>query len=104
MIERHWKGICKAGEGKRYEEHLKNDTFQKLTLISGFQGAKLLKRDLANGTEYLVITVWDSLVAIQKFSGKDVTVAVVPEFVQALMVSYDQRAIHYEVAGKSGNM
>jgi hypothetical protein len=102
MIERHWKGICKAGEAKLYEEHLKNDTFKKLTLISGFQGARLLKRDVANGTEYLVITVWDSVATIQKFSGKDITLAVVPALVQALMVSYDQRAIHYDVAGKSG--
>jgi len=34
MIERHWKGICKAGEAKHYEEHLENETFQKLILIS----------------------------------------------------------------------
>jgi len=51
-----------------------------------------------------VITVWDSIEDIRKFSGKDITLAVVPPQVQALMVSYDQRAVHYEVAGKSGDI
>jgi len=46
----------------------------------------------------LSITLWQSLNAIEAFAGRDVEVAVVPQSVQAMMVSYDRSVAHYEVA------
>jgi heme-degrading monooxygenase HmoA len=97
MIERHWKGICKRENAERYEEHLKHDTFKKLAHISGFKGAKILTRELNGDIEFLIITIWESLAAIQKFAGEEADVAVVPMLVQNMMVSYDLVAAHYEV-------
>jgi len=97
MISRHWTGIAKPGEADNYVEHLKNDTFPKLLKIDGFIAASILERDVAQGTEFLIITVWDSMEAISCFAGVDADVAVVPEVVQAMMVDYDRRVRHYEV-------
>jgi len=38
------------------------------------------------------------LEAIQVFSGADIEAAVVPPVAQAMMVEFDRRAAHYEVA------
>jgi len=59
--------------------------------------ATILRRDVAEGTEFRVVTVWDSLEAIKAFAGTDVEAAVVPDTARAMMVDYDPRAVHYEI-------
>jgi heme-degrading monooxygenase HmoA len=97
MISRHWTGIAKPGETDNYINHLRTDTFPKLSGIQGFLGASILKRAVARGTEFLVVTEWESIEAIESFAGEAADVAVVPAVVQAMMVEYDRKARHYEV-------
>jgi heme-degrading monooxygenase HmoA len=97
MISRHWKGIAKPGEADNYIEHLRSDTFPKLSKIDGFISATILRRTDKQGTEFLIITVWESIEAIERFAGATPDVAVVPESVQAMMVEYDRNVIHYEI-------
>lgn len=98
MISRHWKGLCKRDDADRYVEHLKRETFPQLASLPGFVCATILRRELAGGTEFQIVTVWQSLAAIEAFAGRDVEVAVVPTSVQAMMVSYDHSVTHYDVA------
>jgi len=97
MISRHWKGLCKREDADRYVEHLKRETFPQLATLPGFVRATILRRELADGTEFQVITVWQSLAAIEAFAGRSVELAVVPAAVQAMMVRHDQSVVHYEV-------
>ena len=97
MISRHWKGIAKPGEADNYIEHLRSDTFPKLSKINGFIRASILRRTVEQGTEFLIITVWESIESIEHFAGAKADVAVVPEVVQAMMVEYDKIVSHYEV-------
>jgi heme-degrading monooxygenase HmoA len=97
MISRHWKGIAKPGEADNYIKHLKTDTFPKLSEISGFISASILKRAVDQGTEYLIITVWESIESIEKFAGAKADVAAVPDVVQAMMIEFDRIVRHYEV-------
>lgn len=97
MISRHWKGIAKHGEADNYVKHLEKDTFPKIRKINGFLSASISKRKVEQGTEFLIITVWESLEAIQAFAGEDTEVAVVPPVVRDMMIRYDRKVIHYEV-------
>ena len=97
MISRHWKGITKREEADNYVKHLENDTFPKIRKINGFLTASILKRKVEQGTEFLIITVWESIEAIQAFAGEHAEVAVVPPMVQDMMIKYDRKVIHYEV-------
>ena len=96
MISRHWKGTAKPGEEDNYVSHLSADTFPKLKGIDGFVRASVLKRPVAEGTEFLVITVWKSMAAIQLFAGPKPDLAVVPDVVQAMMTEYDRTVTHYQ--------
>ena len=98
MISRQWKGIAKREDADRYVAHHRSDTFPKLASLAGFVRASILRREVASGTEFQVVTVWESLEAIRSFSGADVEVAVVPPVAQAMMVEFDRRAAHYEIA------
>ena len=97
MISRHWKGIAKPGQAEAYIDHLKSDTFPKLASIPGFLSASILRREVEAGTEFQIVTVWESLDAIRSFAGPKADVAVVPAGVQALMSTYDSHVVHYEV-------
>jgi heme-degrading monooxygenase HmoA len=96
MIVRHWSGIVKRTRAEDYLAHLRAETFPHLRTIPGFLGARILRRELDAGTEYLVITRWASMEAVRRFAGADPDAAVVPPQVQAMMVAYDDRVRHYE--------
>jgi len=97
MISRHWKGIAKPGQADNYIKHLTNDTFPKLSEIEGFIGASILTRPVDEGTEFLIVTEWESIEAIKAFAGEPPDVAVVPPVVQAMMLEYNEKVRHYEV-------
>jgi len=98
MIARHWKGITKPGLASVYKRHLLEETFPALSKLQGFTKASILERAVPGGEEFLIITEWDSVQAIKAFAGEDAEDAVVPAKVQEMMVEYDKRAIHYEIA------
>ena len=97
MIARHWRGVAKREFADAYVEHLHSETFPQLVQLPGFHDASILRRDLAQGVEFLVVTVWKSLDAIRAFAGNDPESAVVPAKVQQMMIEYDRRPRHYEV-------
>ena len=97
MISRHWKGIVKREFADRYVDHLERETFPELASLPGFIRVTVLRRELAAGTEFQVVTLWDSLSSIEAFAGVDVDAAVVPPEVQAMMINYDRSVAHYEI-------
>jgi heme-degrading monooxygenase HmoA len=97
MIARHWRGIAKREFADAYVEHLHSETFPQLVQLPGFHDASILRRDVEQGVEFLIVTVWKSLDAIRSFSGNDPENAVVPAKVQQMMIEYDRRTRHYEV-------
>lgn len=97
MISRHWMGLAKKETANEYVAHLQNDTFQKIRTINGFLSAQILKREVEEGVEFLIITEWKTLDAIRQFAGANFDTAVVPKLVQDIMIKYDEQARHYEV-------
>lgn len=97
MISRHWKGTTHSHEGEAYQRYLLEVTFPKLTTLHGFLGASVLQRQVPEGIQFLVVTRWQSLEAIRQFTGEAVEAAVVPPAVQAMMVSFDAKAEHFEL-------
>jgi heme-degrading monooxygenase HmoA len=97
MISRQWRGVANRSDADNYIAHLKTETFPLLSKIAGFRKAQILRRLVAEGVEFRIVTTWDSIESIRKFAGENAEIAVVPERVQAMMVSYEQSVEHYEV-------
>jgi heme-degrading monooxygenase HmoA len=100
VIARHWKGTVKPGRAEDYVAHLREQTLPTLASIAGFRGAQILRREVPEGTEFRIVTEWESLEAIRAFAGDRVEEAVVPAAAQVLMVDYDRTVTHYEVVGR----
>src|SRR5262245_24657640 len=97
MISRHWRGMAKADRADEYVAHLRGVTLPELARIEGFISASIMKRPSEGGVEFLIVTLWESLDAIERFAGPELERAVVPEEVQRMMIEFDQHARHYDV-------
>lgn len=102
MISRHWTAVAKPENADAYRRHLATETFPRLAHMPGFLRASVLIRSVPHGTEFRVVTEWESLDAIRAFAGSEVEAAVVPPLVQNLMVTYDPRVVHYEIVDRYG--
>jgi heme-degrading monooxygenase HmoA len=97
MIARVWRGIAVTEKAKNYVEHLQGSVLPELYQIEGFRGAYVLRRDLENGVEFTVQTLWESIDAIRKFAGENVEAAVVAPAARPLFREFDSTATHYEI-------
>jgi heme-degrading monooxygenase HmoA len=97
MISRHWKGTVMAGLADDYLRHLRAATLPQLVACPGFISVSILRRPVHEGTEFQVVTLWESLAAIRDFAGDDADAAVVPAEAQAMMSEFDARVSHYDV-------
>jgi heme-degrading monooxygenase HmoA len=66
--------------------------------MTGFVGAELSKRALDDKIEYLCLTRWRSMDDIRAFAGPDVGKAVIEPGAEKVLVDWDDRVNHYEVA------
>ena len=96
MIVRMWHGVVKAGSEQKYIDHLKRSTFPALNQMNGFVRAQILGSPVSDGTEFCIITQWESMQAIRSFAGPSTSDAVVPDEASALMVNYDRQVRHYQ--------
>jgi heme-degrading monooxygenase HmoA len=99
MISRLWRGVARGECTAAYIEHLQHETFPALRALPGFKRAAILHRPCGHGTEFLIVTEWESEQDIAAFAGSDVLAAVVPENVQRMMMEFDTRARHYSTIG-----
>jgi heme-degrading monooxygenase HmoA len=92
-----WKGRSTAESTGEYVQHATKKVFPELGSIKGYREAFLLRRALDEGTEFLVLTLWDSMEAIRKFAGAEPEKAVVEPAARAILTQYDETVTHFEV-------
>jgi heme-degrading monooxygenase HmoA len=97
MIIREWRGRASPSKAEAYPHHFRTKVLPELASVPGFLGAHLSRRALDDKIEFLVLTRWRSLEAIEGFAGRDIATAIVePGAVEALL-DFDAQAQHYEV-------
>jgi len=99
MICRVWHGWTTRENADPYEDLLRHEIFTGIVdrHIAGFRGIELLRREVAEGVEFVTIMHFDSLDAVREFAGADHEVAVVPPAARALLARFDPRSAHYTV-------
>lgn len=97
MIIREWRGRVNRERAAQYPAHFRAHVVPKLHKVPGFLGAFLGERTEGNVVEYLVLTRWTSLSAVQAFAGQNAQKAVVEPGAIAALSDYDPEVRHYEV-------
>ena len=96
MIARLWHGWTTAANADAYEALLRTRILPGIHRVDGYQGAYLLRTDVADGVEFITLTLFESMDAVRAFAGADHEGAVVPPEARALLQRFDQTSHHYE--------
>ena len=96
MIVRIWSART-CGDPAAYEREFHTHVLGSLGGLTGFHGAYLLRRPIATGTEYVTLTLFESLDDVRGFAGDDVEAANVSPAARAVMDDVDERVRHYTV-------
>jgi heme-degrading monooxygenase HmoA len=98
MIVRTWRGQATHANADAYFHHVTETVFPSLKALAGHRGAWLLRCEVDGRTEFLALTLWESLEAIEAFAGRDIDTAIVEPEARAVLAEFDEFARHYEVA------
>jgi hypothetical protein len=98
MIARIWRGWTTAQNADAYEHIVSTQVLPEIAAraLPGYNGAYLLRRDLAEEVEFSTIMLFDSIDSVRRFTGEDYEVAHVPPEARAVLARFDGRSAHYE--------
>ena len=97
MTARIWHARATPDGAVVYRQHFSSEVLSTLRQVSGFNGATVLERRADGHVEITVITRWESMDAIRRFAGADVTVAVVTDEAKQALIDWDDRVDHHEI-------
>jgi heme-degrading monooxygenase HmoA len=96
MIARLWHGYTNPANAPIYEQMLLTDILPGIHRIKGYKGCYLLRRKTDRETEFITLTLWESLEAVKDFAGPDYRKAVVVPEAEALLTRHDLESVHYD--------
>jgi heme-degrading monooxygenase HmoA len=100
MISRLWRGWTSAENAGAYQQLLTTKILPGIHRVKGYRGAYLLRRNVAEGVEFVTLTLWESMEAVRAFAGENHEVAVVPPEARALLSRFDATSLHYDTVAQ----
>ena len=97
MIARFWHGITPLTKADDYAEYVKKTGIRDLQATPGNKGAFLFRRQVDDQCEFLVISAWESMAAIRRFSGDDVEKARYYPEDSDYLLELEPHVTHYEI-------
>ena len=98
MIARIWTGAVHTADADAYADYIRETGFAEYGRTPGNRGAWLLRRDDKGTTEFITLSLWDTVDAIRAFAGEDIEAAVLYPEDQRYLIGGESRIMHYEVA------
>jgi heme-degrading monooxygenase HmoA len=102
MIARIWKGVVRRTDADAYADYIRATGFAEYAETAGNRGAWMLRRDEGERTEFITLSLWESVEAIKAFAGDDIEAAVLYPEDERYLVGGESTVTHYEVADQAG--
>jgi heme-degrading monooxygenase HmoA len=96
-IARIWRGRTLASKADEYERYLNSSGISKIRATAGNRGVTVLRRTEGDKTEFLVMSIWDSIDSVKKFAGEDYQKAVILPRDREYLLEVEPNVLHYEV-------
>jgi len=97
-VARIWKGRTLESKADEYEAYLNQSGISKIRATPGNLGAYVLRRTSDGKTEFVVISLWESLDAVRRFAGPDYQKAVILPKDRQYLLEVEPNVVHYEIA------
>lgn len=103
MIGRIWHGWTTPDNADAYQGLLESEVLPGIERqTTGYDGVYVLRRDAGDKVEFITLTLWRSMDAVRTLVGDDVEAAYVPAEARAILDSFDERSVHYEIVLTAG--
>ncbi len=96
-IARIWRGRTLSSKADEYERYLNKSGITKIRATPGNRGAYVLRRSDGDKTEFVVMSLWESIDAIKRFAGEDYTKTVILPKDREYLLEVEPNVVHYEV-------
>src|SRR5215831_8642965 len=97
-IARIWRGRTLLSKADEYEAYLNQSGVSKIRATPGNLGVYVLRRNDNDKTEFVVMSLWESIEAIKKFAGADYQKAVILPRDREYLLEVEPNVLHYDVA------
>ena len=99
MIGRIWRGWTTQDQAVAYQRLLCSEVIPAIEAraVAGLLQIDILRRDAGAEVEFTTILLFDSIEAVHRFAGEDVTAAHVPPAARAILARFDDAAAHHDV-------
>ena len=97
MIARTWTGAVLRKDADAYADYIRDTGFAEYGRTPGNRGAWMLRRDDGDRTEFVTLSMWDSVDAIRAFAGDDIEAAVLYPEDERYLIDGESSVTHYEV-------
>ena len=97
VIARTWRGWTRADDADAYVEYLQRTGIPEYRATEGNRAAYILRRNVGERTEFVTLTLWESLDAVRGFAGEDVDRAVFYPEDDRFLVDRETTVAHFEV-------
>jgi heme-degrading monooxygenase HmoA len=97
VIARTWTGVVRRADADAYADYIRETGFAEYGRTAGNRGAWMLRRDDGERTEFVTLSMWDSVDAIKAFAGEDIEAAVLYPEDERYLVGGESSVVHYEV-------
>ncbi|MBG0562380.1 antibiotic biosynthesis monooxygenase family protein [Actinoplanes aureus] len=98
MIARTWRGWATTSTADDYQQLYETVVAERLKKVSGYRGARLLRRDDGDEVLFTSITFFASMDDVRAFAGEDHERAVVEQAARRSLTRWDERVIHDHVS------
>jgi heme-degrading monooxygenase HmoA len=98
MIVREWRGVTSSSKSEAYTEYLSATGVKECLATPGIRGVFVLRRAQPDDTtEFVFVSLWDSMDAIRQFAGQEVERAVYYPEDREFLLNMDPNVAHYEL-------
>ena len=97
MIMRICKGSTHRSDSDSYFNYLLETGVKEYRETTGNHGVYVLRRNVDDHSEFLLLSLWDSVESIKGFAGSDYEKAVFYPEDAKYLVEFDKHVAHFEV-------
>jgi heme-degrading monooxygenase HmoA len=97
VIARIWRGATRAEDADGYVAYMRTTGVREYLETEGNRGAVVLRRARDGKSEFVFLSLWESMDAVRRFAGDDPARAVFYDEDDDFLVERDLHVDHFEV-------
>jgi heme-degrading monooxygenase HmoA len=104
VIARIWRGATRIADGDAYAQYMNGTGIAGYRNTPGNRAAVMLRRNVGDRSEFLMLSLWDSMEAVVSFAGDEPETAVFYPEDDRFLIDRELTVSHYEVATFEGSL